>query len=130
MMKNNSVNKVATVNRGTNTGSENVEQIATEQQSYQNYRLNDKLFANYKGRQSSNTILAYTGNNMHNKEVHSTEEDNMTKYQYKPDNSGNMLYNTRENDMIKYQYKPDNSDNMFYAGNLDNPYFTRVTVSR
>ena len=107
-MKNNSVNKVATVNKGTNTGSENVQQIATEQQSYQNYRLNDKLFANYKGRQSSNTILAYTGNTMHNKEVHSTEEDDMTKY----------------------QYKPDNSDNMFYAGNLDNPYFTRVTVSK
>ena len=123
------MDRIATVNGGTNTGSENVEQIATEQQSYQNYRLNDKLYANYKGRQSSNTILAYTGN-MHNKEVHSTEEDDMTKYQYKPDNSDNMLYNTRENDMTRYQYKPDNSGNMFYAGSLDNPYITRVTVSR
>ena len=118
------MNKEATVNRETYAGNKNFEQKATEQQSYQNYRQNDKLFANYKGRQSSNTILAYTGKTMNNK------EDDMTKYQYKLDNSDNMFYNTRQDDMIKYQYKPENNDNMFYAGNLDNPYFTRMTVSR
>ena len=58
------------------------------------------------------------------------KEDDMTKYQYKLDNSDNMFYNTRQDNMIKYQYKPENNDNMFYAGNLDNPYFTRMTVSR
>jgi len=144
-------NKVSTVNRVTNAESENVEQKATVQQSYQNYRQNDKLFTNYRGRQSSNTILAYTGKTMDNKVVDSkvkddmikyqyktdksnnkpynTEEDDRIKYQYKPDNA-NKLFSTGEDDMIKYQYKPDKNENMFYAGNLDNPYFTRVTVSR
>ena len=145
-------NKVSTVNRVTNAESENVEQKATVQQSYQNYRQNDKLFTNYRGRQLSNTILAYTGETMDNKEVDSrVKEDDMIRYQYKTDSSNNKLYNaeeedrvkyqykpdnanklfsTGEDDMIKYQYKPDKNENMFYAGNLDNPYFTRVTVSR
>ena len=70
----------------------------------------------------------YRTDNSNNK-LYDTEEDDRVKYQYKPDNA-NKLFSTGEDDMIKYQYKPDKNENMFYAGNLDNPYFTRVTVSR
>merc|ERR1711874_533365 len=96
------------------TISENLKQKVMEQQSDTNYRQNDKLFTNYRASQTSDSILAYTGNTQ-------LEEEMQESASTGPDV---MLYKLEQSNQVPH------SPNMFYAGdNMDNPYFTRVTLS-
>ena len=121
VVKNSMVNKIVeklpTVSVSVvthDTTSENIKQKVMEQQSDTNYRQNDKLFTNYRASQTSNSILAYTGNTQLEKE--DMQEAARTRADV-------MLYKLEQSNQV-----PD-SPNMFYVGdNMDNPYFTRVTL--
>ena len=105
--------------------SEGFKQKASEPQPIARYRYrqNDKLLSSDKTRQSSNSILAYTGDMQikHIKDL-SNEREDMIKYKIQ------HTYPLPRTD------PPDtatHSPNLFYAGsNLDNPYLTWVTVPR